>query len=82
MGMLIATESLVQAERYSLTDLGSLGGGRSGATAINNLGEGGRMVHRPGEYLAYLSVQEPYDDEPGHHWGSTRVPMASMIRSK
>ncbi|MCS6304923.1 MAG: hypothetical protein H8K07_14865 [Nitrospira sp.] len=39
MGMLIATESLVQAERYSLTDLGSLGGGRSGATAINNLGE-------------------------------------------
>ncbi|CUS38458.1 hypothetical protein COMA1_50112 [Candidatus Nitrospira nitrosa] len=39
LGIVIATERLVQAGQYSLTDLGSLGGGRSGATAINNSGE-------------------------------------------
>lgn len=39
LGMVVVTNSLVYAQRYSFTDLGHLGGGRSFANGINNAGQ-------------------------------------------
>lgn len=39
LGMVMATNHIVHAERYSFTDLDDLGGGRSFVNAINNAGQ-------------------------------------------